>query len=96
MKNSNLDKDNIKKIDESLKKLKEEKRDKTVIVSRKEFLDKVYTYMIFDKNSLSTNRKYLDLDEEYNKKANLVFDKDNTWKDQFGVNYYRPNEPITR
>lgn len=96
MKNSNLDKGNIKKIDESLKKLKEEKRDKTIVVSRKEFLDKVYTYMIFDKNSSSTNRKYLDLDEEYNKKANLVFDKDNTWKDQFWVNYYRPNEPITR
>lgn len=96
MKNWNLDKENITKIDLSLKKLKEEKRDKNISITRKDFLDKVYTYLVFDKTSTWDTIKYIDLDDNYNKKVSIVFDKKNTWKDQFWNNYYRPDIPITR
>lgn len=96
MKLNNPDKNTLSKIDNSLSQLKDEKRDNSIYISRLEFLDKVYKYIVFDKNISKTNITYLDLDPEYNRRANLVFDKNNTWKDQFGDNYFRPNEPITR
>jgi murein DD-endopeptidase MepM/ murein hydrolase activator NlpD len=96
MKNWNLDKDNIARIDLSLKKLKEENRDKNTTITRKQFLDKVYNYLVFDITGTWNSISYMDLDENYNKKISLVFDKNNTWKDQFWDNYYRPDIPITR
>jgi hypothetical protein len=31
-----------------------------------------------------------------NKKANAIFDKDNTWKDKFGETHFQPNKIVTR
>jgi alpha-N-acetylglucosamine transferase len=64
-------------------------------ITRQEFLDITTKYLVFNDNNYS-DINYRDLDAESNKKASKVFDLNNTWKDQFGQNYFRPNEKITR
>ncbi len=81
------------------KNLVEVKRDKLMLtkeLTRKEFLDKAYKYLVFSKNSVKISINYSDLTKEDNIKANAIFDKNNTWRDQFGNSYFRPNEKITR
>ena len=64
-------------------------------ITRQEFLDITTQYLVFNENNYS-DISYRDLDPESNKKASKVFDSNNTWKDKFGENYFRPNEKITR
>ena len=52
--------------------------------------------LVFDDSFPEVTIKYKDLDTTQNAMANLVFDSENTWKDKFGANYYRPKETITR
>jgi hypothetical protein len=40
--------------------------------------------------------EYRDINDETRKKLEKVFDKDTTWKDQFGHKYFRPDTKITR
>ncbi len=69
----------------------------TEYLTRKEFLEKSYKYLALNTQSSSTWWvDYRDLDEEENRKANIFFDQDNTWRDKFGDNYYRPSVKITR
>ena len=65
-------------------------------LTRKAFLEKAAQMLVFDDSFPEITIKYKDLDTEQNAMANLVFDSENTWKDQFGANYYRPKETITR
>jgi hypothetical protein len=62
---------------------KRENASKTKTISREELLILTHTYLIFDKNNINPNKKYKDLDEDLNKKANVIFDEKNTWKDKF-------------
>ena len=64
-------------------------------LTRQEFLEEVYRYLIFNKNQASV-RDYKDLDAITNKKIAAVFGEDTTWKDKFGAHYYQPKEAITR
>lgn len=64
-------------------------------ITRKDFLDKVYKYLVFNKTS-EVSIKYRDLPTVDNIKANSIFDKTNTWKDRFWDNYYQPTQQITR
>lgn len=84
-----------KEIDSKLYLIKEENTSKFEYISRKDFLEKVYSYLIFDQEAEITIN-YRDLDSKVNEKANLIFDKNNTWKDQFWDNYYRPEKTLTR
>lgn len=84
-----------KDIDTKITLLKEENISKFNYISRSDFLEKVYSYLIYDQEAEITIN-YRDLDTKANEKANLIFDKNNTWKDQFGDNYYRPEKTLTR
>jgi peptidoglycan hydrolase-like protein with peptidoglycan-binding domain len=95
MKNNTWDNEIRKKIDTNIALIDKESPSKFEAVNRKEFLEKVYTYLVFDKN-IEISINYKDLDEIYNKKANTVFDENNTWKDQFWKTYYRPEKSLTR
>ena len=82
-------------IDTRLKQLSQEKTSKFKSISRKDLLEKSYKYLVFNiVNSISID--YRDLDQQDDKKANTVFDKNNTWKDKFWKNYFRPDIKVTR
>jgi len=82
------------------KKLIEIKRDKDrnshKTITRKVFLEKSYKYLVINDNNVGISINYKDLQNIDNKKANTIFDKDNTWKDKFGNTHFRPNEKMTR
>ncbi len=88
---------NVKnQISVKLKDLERERVNKFEEISRKDFLDLVYKYLVLDKSQNGISISYRDLDATENRQANTIFDKDNTWRDQFGDNYYRPKVKITR
>ncbi len=95
VKKSTLDKNIIAIIDSNLQILEKENVSSFNPITRKDFLNKAYTYLVFSK-SPQVSITYRDLENEDNKKANTIFDKSNTWKDKFGDNYYQPNQHITR
>lgn len=64
-------------------------------ISRQQFLDMAYNFLVFNDDVWITI-SYKDLDDNYNYKANSIFDKENTWKDKFWNNYFRPDINITR
>ena len=82
-------------IDTRLKQLGQENTSKFKSISRKDFLERSYKYLVFN-NVSSISIDYRDLEDKDNKKANAVFDKDNTWKDKFWENYFRPEVKMTR
>jgi len=65
-------------------------------ITREELLVLVYDHLVFDKTFDGTAINYRDLDDSENRIANIVFDWDETWRDAFGDNYYRPKISITR
>lgn len=67
-----------------------------VSITRQDFLTMAYDYLIFDKTGGSVAINYLDLENDQDKIANLVFNSDTTWRDAFWDNYYRPAVAITR
>lgn len=89
-----IDKNILAVIDSNLESIQKESVTSKNI-TRKEFLDKVYTYLILNKNS-QVSITYKDLENDDNKKANTIFDKSNTWKDKFWESYYQPYQNITR
>jgi hypothetical protein len=50
---------------------------------------------VFDTNVDVTIKNYKDLDNLSNVKASYVLNN-TTWKDKFGVDYYQPNNLVTR
>jgi len=88
---------NIKnRIDAKLKMLNKESSSKHKTLTRKEFLEKSYKYLVVNETNLNHLKTYKDLDSELNNKASALFDKNITWKDKFGENYFQPNKQITR
>lgn len=65
-------------------------------LTRRAFLEKATEMLVFDDVIPEITIKYKDLNSDENQLANLVFDTNNTWKDRFWENYYRPKETITR
>lgn len=95
MKENTWDKTLKTKLEANINKINTDIWNSNKNLTRKEFLDKVYNYLVFDKNpQISIN--YKDLENTDNLKANSVFDKNNTWKDRFWEEYYQPTQTITR
>ena len=65
-------------------------------INRKQFLNKAYLYLVINDNSVSNSLKFRDLTDRDNKKANAIFDKNNTWKDRFGETHFQPKQLLTR
>jgi hypothetical protein len=95
MKKNTKDESFKKKVNARLAVIKAEEVSEYGVLSREAFLKKAYDHMIFNKGK-NVTIEYKDLDDDLNKKANEIFDKDTTWKDQFGKSYYRPEKSITR
>ena len=95
IKKETVDKNVLAIIDSNLETLNKENVSSFTSITRKDFLNKAYKYLVFNK-SPQVSITYRDLEKEDNKKANTIFDKTNTWKDKFGDNYYQPNQNITR
>lgn len=83
-------------IQERINTISTRKGEKYSYLSRRAFLEKATDYLVFDDTIPELTIKYKDLNDDENMRANLVFDSDNTWKDRFGNNYYRPKEKISR
>jgi hypothetical protein len=64
-------------------------------LSRKQFLDLTYKYLVFDTSVNVKIKNYKDLDSTQNLKASYVLNN-TTWKDKFGDNYYQPKNNVTR
>jgi hypothetical protein len=69
---------------------------KTSYLSRRDFLSAATEALVFDDVIPEVTIEYKDLDDLENRIANLAFDSNNTWKDKFWENYYRPKEKISR
>ena len=69
---------------------------KTKHLSRRDLLSTATEALVFDDVIPEVTIEYRDLDEMENRIANLAFDSQNTWKDRFWENYYRPREKISR
>ena len=95
IKSNTADKNMLAVIDSNIQIINKEIPSSTKAVTRKYFLDKTYKYLVFNKSTQVTIT-YRDLTSDDNTKANTLLDKDNTWKDQFWENYYRPDTTITR
>ncbi len=95
LKKSTVDKNIIAIIDSNIDSINKENVNTFNTITRKDFLEKVYKYLVFSKTT-PISITYRDLEKEDNKKANTVFDKSNTWKDKFWENYYQPTQNITR
>ena len=72
------------------------KTSKSTYLSRSDFLITATEALVFDDVIPEVTIQYRDLGEVENWIANLAFDSQNTWKDRFGENYYRPKEKISR
>ncbi len=94
LKQNSIDNSVKNTINQKILLLRWEKIKKYKPINRKDFLELSYKYLIFD-NSKWYVSNYRDLDSNLNKKAWVVF-WENTWKDQFWENYFRPNTHITR
>lgn len=96
VKNETFD-NNIKQLAiNNILKLKNEEVSQFEPFSRKEFLNKTYDYLVFNKTPPRISIKYRDLEKSDNKKINSILNKDSTWRDRFWDNYYRPEIKITR
>lgn len=66
-------------------------------ITRWDLLDMATKYLVLDSNLRSpVEIDYRDMDTDDNQKANIFFNKENTWKDKFWENYFRPKTHITR
>ncbi len=95
MKEESWDKNIIAIINSNLVELNKEKVSSFTSITRKDFLNKAYKYLVLNKSSV-VSIVYKDLEKDDNKKANSIFDKKNTWKDKFWETYYQPNQNLTK
>ena len=93
---STNDQKKIQEINKRLEEIDAKQWWKFSDMTRKEFLSLATNYLVFSDLEAQIKIKYKDLDPVWNKKANLVFDEDHTWKDKFGQNYYQPDLLIKR
>jgi hypothetical protein len=77
-----IDKNIIAIIDLNIQNIEKENVSSFNPITRKDFLDKAYKYLVFNK-STQVSITYRDLEKEDNNKANTLFNKNNTWKDKF-------------
>ncbi|MDD5213169.1 MAG: M23 family metallopeptidase [Candidatus Gracilibacteria bacterium] len=87
--------DKIRQIKLSIFTLRSENNDKFKNITRIQFFNLIYKYLIFVKHD-SESIKYLDLNADLRKKVGNIFDTNNTWKDKFGSRYFQPDKEITR
>ncbi|MCD5380456.1 peptidoglycan DD-metalloendopeptidase family protein, partial [Candidatus Gracilibacteria bacterium] len=83
-------------VSKKLIELSKDKQKSFKQITRKQFLDKAYLYLVINDGGVKSSITYRDLADSDNKKVNAIFDKNNTWKDKFGENYFQPNEKLTR
>ncbi len=95
-KRNTVDSNTISIINSSLNELKKEKVSKFNSLTREKYLDLVYKYLVFEKSHTSSTTDYRDLDQSSIVKVSTIFDENETWRDRFWENYYRPEVPITR
>lgn len=96
MKQDAIDQDTKNKIAKNLILIRSENSSKFKTISRKDFLEKAYKYLVFDENNIWITISYKDLSSDENEMANAFFDRENTWKDKFWENYFRPEVKLTR
>lgn len=84
-------------IDKNLNDINKEKQkaNKFKTITRLDFLNLNYKYLVLDKN-INSSKNYKDLDLDTNQKLTRIFDDNITWKDQFWKNYFQPITTITR
>lgn len=85
----------LSKIESRLTMADNEETSKYNTITRGTFLEKTYEYLNFQDHPIKTI-EYKDLSGGQNTRVNSVFDKNNTWRDQFGNLYFRPDKYITR
>ncbi len=95
LKDNTIDEDLKNKIDKRLAMIKKERISKYKAISRKEFIELSYKYLVFDDSKWYKLKNYRDIDEKLNKKVAKIF-WDNTWKDEFWKSYFRPNVHINK
>jgi len=95
LKQNSIDSQTKKLIDQKISLLKKERISRYKPINREDFLNLSYKYLVLDNSKWYVFKKYRDLDSNLNKKVWLVFWQ-NTWKDEFWENYFRPNIHITR
>ncbi len=83
-------------VSKKLIELSKDKQKSFKQITRKQFLDKAYLYLVINDWGVKSSITYRDLADSDNKKVNAIFDRNNTWKDQFGETYFQPNEKLTR
>ena len=98
MQDESFDSETEEKIKQSLSKVQKAKpySSKTKSITRSDFLDLNHTYLVMNDLIHNWTIEYRDINDETRKKLEKVFDKDTTWKDQFGHKYFRPDTKITR
>lgn len=94
-KKAKADNDKIRQIKLSIFTLRGENSDKFKSITRIQFFNLIYKYLIFTKKDIE-NIKYLDLTADLRKKVWNVFDENNTWRDKFWARYFQWDKEITR
>jgi hypothetical protein len=85
----------LEKINIKLNNLKKEKISNKFI-TRKEFLEKIYKYLIFKDINPKISINFSDLDSKYNKIANIIFNKKYKFKEKNSLKYYKPEQKIKK
>lgn len=65
-------------------------------ITRKQFLDLSYKYLVINEWPPQSPIEYRDLEKRDNLKINTIFDTKNTWKDTFWKKYFQPQKKVTR
>lgn len=81
-------------LNNALKEINKKKWTLNKKITREEFLNIVTAFVPLAPKGNPINFK--DLDAKGNERANKIFNKSYTWKDQFGKNYFQVDKKITR
>lgn len=98
LKLQNVDQSTKNKIDTNITEInsKLKSASKYNWITRWQFLALTYKYLIINQSNVEIVKTYKDLSSDENKIVNYVFNKNTTWKDQFGDSYFQPKLKITR
>lgn len=88
----------IAKLEKNISEVKSQQKSASLYagITRKQFLDLSYKYLILDWVNVNVTINYKDLTEQENKIANYIFNSKTTWKDEFGNYYFQPDKNMTR